>query len=74
MFDSINSLLNTLFSDIQSTFITIFAIGFLVCAFGTWAGDDQYGPRFKKGLMLCVGGIVVFLLADPIVTYFQNNL
>lgn len=74
MFERIDSLLSTLFSDIQSTFITLFAIGLLICAFGTWAGDEQTGPRFKKGLVLCAGGIVVFLLANPIVSYFQNNL
>lgn len=74
MFEAIDGLLNSLFKDIQSTFITLFAIGFLVCAFGTWAGDEHSGPRFKKGLVLCIGGIVVFLLADPIVTYFQKRL
>lgn len=74
MFDRINGLLNALFSDIQTTFITLFAIGILICAVGAWAGDEQTTPRFKKGLTLCVVGLVAFLLADPMVTYFQNRL
>lgn len=74
MFDRIDGLLSALFTDIQTTFITLFAIGLLICAVGAWAGDEQTTPRFKKGLFLCVGGVVVFLLADPIITYFQNRL
>lgn len=74
MFDRIQGLLTSLFTDMQTTFITIFAIGLLICAIGVWAGDEQSGPRFKKGLMFCSLGVVVFLLARPIVEYITNNL
>jgi len=74
MFDQINGLLNSLFTDMQSTFITIFAIGLLICAVGVWAGDEHAGPKFKKGLMFCAMGVVVFLLARPIIDYISINL
>jgi len=74
MFDRISGLLNTLFNDMQTTFITIFAIGLLVCAVGIWAGDEQATPKFKKGLIMCAAGVVVFILAQPIVNYISNNL
>lgn len=74
MFDRIGNLLSTLFTDLQSTFITIFAIGLLICAVGIWAGDEQATPKFKRGLMMCAAGVVVFLLAGPIVSYISNNL
>lgn len=74
MFESIDGLLNTLFNDLQSTFITVFAIGLLVCAVGIWAGDEQATPKFKRGLMMCAAGVVVFILAQPIVNYISSNL
>lgn len=74
MFDRIGGLLQALFNDLQSTFITIFAIGLLICAIGIWAGDEHATPKFKKGLIMCAAGVVVFLLAGPIVNYISNNL
>lgn len=74
MFTRIGSLLSRLFTDLQTTFIWIFAIGILICAIGVWAGDEQNAPRFKKGLMLSVIGLIVFLLARPIIDYVKMNL
>lgn len=58
----------------QSTFITIFMIGLLICAIGVWAGDEQSSPKFKNGLKLSVLGVVLFLLAKPVIDYIQVNL
>lgn len=74
LFARIGGLLNALFSDFQSTFITIFAIGILICAVGVWSGDEHAGQRFKKGMIFCAVGLIVFLLAKPIVNYIQTNL
>lgn len=74
MFERIGMFLNTLFSDMQSTFITIFMIGLLICAIGVWAGDEQSSPKFKSGIKLCVTGVVLFLLAKPVIDYIQVNL
>jgi len=74
MFERIQGFLNTLFSDMQGTFITIFAIGLLICAIGVWAGDEQSSPKFKNGIKLCVIGVVLFLLAKPVIEYVQTNL
>lgn len=74
MFARIQAFLNTLFSDMQGTFITIFMIGLLICAIGVWAGDEQSSPKFKNGIKLCVLGVVLFLLARPVIDYVQTNL
>ena len=74
MFNSIKSLLLSLFIDMQTTFITLFAIGFLFCALMIWQGEEQNAPKFKKGLGFTVAGVVVFLLAKPIVEYVQSGL
>ncbi len=74
VFDRISAFLNTLFSDMQTTFITIFMIGLLISAIGVWAGDEQSSPKFKNGLKLCVLGVVLFLLAKPVIDYIQMNL
>lgn len=74
MFNRIGGLLDALFSDFQTTFITIFAIGILICAVGVWSGDEHAGPRFKKGMIFCGVGVIVFLLARPIIDYIQANL
>lgn len=74
MFERISGFLNTLFADMQTTFITIFMIGLLICAIGVWAGDEQSSPKFKNGLKLCVVGVVLFLLAKPVIDYIQTNL
>ncbi|WP_017380621.1 hypothetical protein [Paenisporosarcina sp. TG-14] len=74
MFERIQGFLDTLFSDIQGTFIIVFAIGLLICAIGVWAGDEQNSRKFKNGIKLCVFGVVLFLLARPIIQYVQANL
>lgn len=74
MFDRIGGFLNNLVSDMQGTFITIFAIGILICAIGVGLGDEQASPKFKNGIKLCVAGLVLFLLARPLIEYVQTNL
>lgn len=74
VFDRIGAFLNTLFTDMQGTFITVFMIGLLICAIGVWAGDEQSSPKFKNGIKLCVLGVVLFLLARPVIDYIQTNL
>nr|WP_276323953.1 hypothetical protein [Planococcus halocryophilus] len=58
----------------QTTFITIFMIGLVISAIGVWAGDEQSAPKFKNGIKLCVLGVVLFLLAKPVIEYIQMNL
>lgn len=74
MFRQLRGLLNSLFGDITSTFITLFAIGILVCGLLAAFGGEENQAKFKRGLLLCVGGLIVFLLAKPIVSYFQTHL
>ncbi|MEN0645521.1 hypothetical protein MKY91_20360 [Alkalicoccobacillus gibsonii] len=74
MFNRIRGLLTSIFTDFQTTFIWIFSIGFLICAIATANADENSAPRFKKGAIWCGVGVVVFLLARPIVQYIQSNL
>lgn len=74
MFTSLQALFNTLFGDITKTFITLFSIGILVCGLLAAFGGEENQPRFKKGLISCVIGLIAFLLAKQIVEYFQKNL
>lgn len=74
MFIRLQGLLNSLFNDITSTFITLFAIGILVCGLLAAFGGEENQAKFKRGLFLCIIGLIVFLLARPIVNYFQSNL
>lgn len=74
MFGRIENLILRIFTDMQSTFIWIFAIGLLFCAIMIGFGGDENAPKFKKGLIFCIVGVVVFLLAKPAIEYIQNNL
>lgn len=74
MFESIQSLLNTLFSDISQTFVTLFAIGIVILGILAALGGGDNQSKFKAGLLFCIFGLIVFLLAEPIVSYFQDNL
>lgn len=74
MFSQIQSLLNTFFTDMQKTFISLFMIGMAFCGIMVWFGDEHNVPKFKRGLMFCAIGLVVFLLAKPIVNYIKGAL
>ena len=74
MFERVQGFLGVLFSDMQSTFITLFAIGILICTMGVASGDEQSASKFKSGIKISGVGLVVFLLAKPIIEYVQTNL
>ncbi|MFS0783353.1 TrbC/VirB2 family protein [Bacillus sp. 1P06AnD] len=73
-FDKIKTLLNTLQSNITNTFITIFIIGIIICAAMAWRGSEENAPRFQKGLMMCIAGLVIFVLGPIIVTWVKSLL
>ena len=74
MFERIQGFLDTLFSDMQGTFITIFAIGLLICAIGVWAGDEQSSPKFKNGIKLWAFFIIKRHQLQILIEYVQTNL
>ena len=73
-FLSIKKLLDAMFNDVLSTFITVFCLGFLFCALMLWKGSEESAPKFQKGLIGTIIGIVVFTLAKVIVAYVQAKL
>lgn len=74
MFKRIENLILSLFTDMQTTFIWIFALGGLFSGLMVAFGGEENAPRFKKYLMFCIIGLVVFLLAKPIVEYIKAKL
>lgn len=74
MFVTIKNFLLALFTDFQTTFIWLFAIGILVTGLLVWTGGEENAPKFKKGLVVCIVGIMIFLLAKPLVVYIDQYL
>jgi uncharacterized YccA/Bax inhibitor family protein len=74
MFSTIKSFLLRLFTDFQTTFIWLFAIGILVSALLVWTGGEENAPKFKKSLVVCIVGMMIFLLAKPLVQYMDAGL
>lgn len=73
-FTGIKTFLDSLFSDVLSTSITIFGIGFLFCALMVWRGSEEHTPRFQKALGWTGAAVAVSALAKIIVTYVQNGV
>lgn len=74
MFGRIEGFLLSLFTDFQTTFFWIFGLGLLFCSVMAGFGGDDNAPKFKKGIWLCVGGLILFLLAKPAIEYVKGNL
>lgn len=74
MFTKIQGLLNSLFNDIQTTFLTLFAITLMISAI-VWAfGDEHTSAGAKKWFVRILIALIVFLLAMSIVTYVRSKL
>ncbi|WP_430510707.1 hypothetical protein [Gottfriedia solisilvae] len=73
MFTTLQNFFKALFGDIQKTFIWLFAIGALFTALMVWLGDEQSSPKFKKGLTVCLWGLVLFLIVKPMITYVAGK-
>ena len=74
MFESINSLLDTIFNEFRSLGVTIFAIGIIVMALLTAFGGEENKRNFQRGFVVCVVGIVVFFLAKPLIQFIKTSL
>lgn len=74
MFESLNNLLDTIFSEFRSLGITLFAIGIIVMAALTAFGGEENKRGFQRGFIVCLVGIIVFFLAKPIITFIRNTL
>ena len=74
MFATLKAFFSSLFNDMQGTFIWLFTIGMLICGLMAWLGDEANQSKFKKALVFCIWGLVIFLLAKPIITYVDSKL
>lgn len=74
MFDSLNSLLNTLFIEFRQLGITVFAIGMLAMAVLTAFGGEENKRKFQTGFVIAVAGMIVFFLAKPIIEFIRTGL
>ncbi|MCM3405453.1 hypothetical protein [Cytobacillus oceanisediminis] len=73
-FTGIKTFLDGMFSDVLSTSITIFGIGFLFCALMVWRGSEEHTPRFQKALGWTGAAVAVSALAKIIVTYVKDGV
>jgi stage V sporulation protein AE len=73
MFESIQNLLSAIFSNVFSLGATLFAIGILICAIMAAWGGEEGKQKFQKGLVVCACGFTIFLLANPLITFIQQN-
>lgn len=74
MFESLNNLVDTMFSEFRSLGIGIFAIGIIVMAALTAFGGEERKRGFQSGFFICVLGIVIFFLAKPIIAFIRDTL
>lgn len=74
MFDSLNNLLDTIFSEFRSLGATVFAIGIIVMALLTAFGGEENKRNFQRGFVVCVAGMIVFFLAKPIIDFIRTTL
>lgn len=73
-FTKINTFLGTIVTDVTGLAITIFTIGFIICAIGVARGSEENVPRFQKGLLWTGIGVVVVVLAKVIVTWIKTGV
>jgi len=74
LFESLNNLLDTVFDELRSVGVTVFAIGIIVMALLTAFGGEENKRTFQRGFVVCVVGIIVFFLAKPIITFLRDTL
>lgn len=74
MFESLNNLLDTIFSEFRTLGITLFAIGIIVMAALTAFGGEENKRGFQRGFIVCLVGMVVFFLAKPIISFVRDTL
>jgi len=74
MFESLNNLLDTLFTEFRTLGMTLFAIGIIVMALLTAFGGEENKRSFQRGFIVCILGVIVFFLAKPIITFIRTTL
>ncbi|RBW68247.1 hypothetical protein [Bacillus taeanensis] len=73
LFDSLQQLINAIFSNIFNLGATIFGIGILFCALMAAFGGEEGKQKFQKGLVVSIMAFTSFLLAKAIIAFVQTN-
>ncbi|WP_332633072.1 hypothetical protein [Halalkalibacter flavus] len=73
LFESLQKLINAIFSNVFNLGATIFGIGILFCALMAAFGGEEGKQKFQKGLVVCIMAFVVFLLARAIIGFVRMN-
>lgn len=73
-FSRINSFISAQYTEILNLFLTVSAIGVLVCAFMIWQGSEENVPRFKKGLFWTLVALVIAVMAKGIITWVKAGV
>lgn len=74
MFESLNTLLETIFTEFRKLGVTVFAIGIIIMALLTAFGGEDNKRSFQRGFIACLLGIIIFFLAKPIITFIKTTL
>lgn len=74
LFESIKSLLDTLFDEFREAGTTLFALGLVVMGLLTAFGGEENKRNFQRGFVICLIGMMVFFLAKPLVKFVQGEL
>lgn len=73
LFESLEKLLNAIFTNIFNTGATLFGVGILFCALMAAFGGEEGKQKFQKGLVVCLIAFVAFLLAKAIIAFIKTN-
>ena len=70
-FSKVQNLVNALITDISNLFFTVAVLGIIFCGFMLWRGSEENHPKFQKGLVGCIGAIILVALAKIIVPWVK---
>lgn len=73
-FEIVDNWLQNMQGDIKDIAITLFTIGIMVTGSILFFGGEEKNPIFKKAFAWLLIGLIVMLLAGPIVTWVDTSL
>lgn len=73
-FDIVDKFLQNMKGDIQDVAITLFTIGIMVTGSILFFGGEEKNPIFKKAFGWLIVGLIIMLLAGPIVTWIDTSI
>lgn len=73
-FTNIQNFIDGLTSDVSNLALSIFVLGFILCAVMIFRGSEENVPRFQKGAFWTGVAVVCTVLAKIIVGYIKGGV